>query len=86
MTENEPDDKSRHKHVKPVNVLCCSHSNSDIESDNTYDGTTYASTKHNVYNKYLTTFDQTTVSSLQNHHFRLNVINFFLDTLKKTII
>ena len=65
--------------MKPVNVSHHSHSNSDIYSDRKYGGTTNASTKHHVYNYYVTTFDQTTVSSLQRVNFVQMVSSLFWD-------
>ena len=60
--KNEPDEKSRHKHGKPVNIPHHSHSNSDTDSESTYGGTTYDSTQHHYYNEYLTPFGKTNVS------------------------
>ena len=37
--ENDYDEKTRHKHGKPVNISYPSHSNSNTESGNMYCGT-----------------------------------------------
>ena len=86
VAKKQSDEKSRYKHGKPVNVPHHSHSNSDTDSDNKLGGTTDASTKHHVYNEDLAPFYQTTVSSLQNKHFRSNVIKFVLGYITNLIL
>ena len=68
--ENYSDEKSRHKHGKPVNVSHTVHLDSETDSDRTYVGTTNASTNHHVYNDDLNFF----TLQLFYHYKRFNFV------------